>query len=123
LTNPAKSPIVTYQRRIPMENIENKTDNVKESQENNNNIEEIVLQWIKEFERTTGIQARVFQHSDGNFNIFYMSDEGPVYSYYDINLFLSAISTLKNRPSILKESPTECMEHAHSPTPTELPTE
>ena len=29
------------------------------SQENNQTIEEIILQWQKEFERTTGIQSQV----------------------------------------------------------------
>lgn len=104
-----------------MENIE--TDNVKESQENNNNIEEIILQWQKEFERTTGIESQVgiIEHKDWTHVVRYLDVEGPVLSCYDKDSFLSAISTLKNRPSILKESPTECMEHA--PSPTELPTE
>jgi hypothetical protein len=102
-----------------MENVENKTDNVKESQDNNDNIEEIILQWQKEFERTTGIESQVgiIEHKDWTHVVRYLDVEGPVFSYYDKDSFLSAISTLKDRPSILKESPTECSTH------TELPTE
>jgi len=95
------------------------------SQENNQAIEEIILQWQKEFERTTGIESQVgiTENETWTHVVFYLGVEGHVCSCYNKDLFLSAISTLKNRPSILKESPTECMEHAPSPTHTELPTE
>jgi len=95
------------------------------SQENNQTIEEIILQWQKEFERTTGIgsQVGITENETWTHVVCYLGEEGPVCSCYNKDLFLSAISTLKNRPSILKESPTECMEHPPSPTHTELPTE
>lgn len=96
-----------------MENIENKTNNIKESQDNNDSIEEIILQWQKEFERTTGIKSKVgiIEHENWTHVVHYFDVEGSVYSYYDKDSFLSAISTLKNRPSILQESSTECSPH------------
>jgi uncharacterized protein YdeI (YjbR/CyaY-like superfamily) len=83
------------------------------SQENNQTIEEIILQWQKEFERTTGIQSQVgmIEHDKWTHVIHYLSDEGPVWSYYNKDLFLSAISTLKDRHSLLQELPTECSVH------------
>jgi hypothetical protein len=95
------------------------------SQENNQTIEEIILQWQKEFERTTGIESQVgiTENETWTHVVFYLGEEGPVCSYYNKDLFLSAISTLKNRPSIIQELPTECMEPSPTPTHTELPTE
>jgi len=95
------------------------------SQENNQTIEEIILQWQKEFERTTGIesQVRITENETWTHAVFYLGEEGPVCSCYNKDLFLSAISTLKGRPSIIQELPTECSASISAPIPPELPTE
>jgi hypothetical protein len=63
-------------------------------------MEKIIQEWKKEFERTSGIQAVVTNNNSGQYKVIYEDafDEFKI-SYYDKELFTSAIATLKTLPS------------------------
>lgn len=70
---------------------------------NAQSIEEIILQWQNEFERTTGIQTIVkpIKHEYLTHVVCYEDDGDNVFSGYNKDMFLSAIATLKERPSLI----------------------
>ena len=71
---------------------------------NTQSIEDVILQWQNEFERTTGIESivRIMKHEPYTHLVHYFNcDNEPIFSSYNKDMFLSAIATLKERPSLI----------------------
>ncbi len=62
-------------------------------------MEKIIQEWQKEFERTSGIMAAVTNNNSGQYKVIYEAFDEIKVSYYDKELFVSAIATLKKLPS------------------------